>query len=58
MALPIKETPVLTGRDALKFVQAMQRLETEGPTEKDRSDFLRAKNVYDKMKAKGWGELP
>ncbi|MBR2196368.1 MAG: hypothetical protein IJ911_12240 [Salinivirgaceae bacterium] len=34
MARPIKETPILTGKDAERFVEEMQRVEAISPEEK------------------------
>lgn len=53
MALPIKETPILTGEDAERFIKSRLEMDKRTPTEKDRSDYLRAKALYDKM-----GDLP
>lgn len=53
MALPIKPTPVLTGKDAIRFIKRMERLDKHGPTKKDKADYKRAKKVYDACKAAG-----
>lgn len=53
MALPIKETPVLTGEDAIRFRERMQEVDTHSRTAKEIEDFKRAKKVYDDMRAKG-----
>jgi len=58
MALPIKDTPVITGRDAARFIRRMHDAETKPITEKEREEYRRAKAVYDEMKAKGMGDLP
>jgi len=34
MAMPITETPMLKGKDALKFLKQMQELQTKKPDEK------------------------
>jgi hypothetical protein len=49
MALPIKETPVLKGRDAVRFIQRMQKAETDPVASKE---FIRAKKIYDLVKHK------
>ena len=46
MARPIKETPVLTGKDAKRFAEKMANLKPESKEEKEAS-----KKVYDKFKA-------
>lgn len=46
MARPIKETPVLTGKDAELFAEKMSRITPESPEEKDA-----AKKVFEKFKA-------
>jgi len=52
MALPIKETPVLKGRDAARFIRRMYWNDTHPPTKKERAEYLRAKKVYDEVIAK------
>jgi len=49
MALPIKETPVLKGRDADRFVRNMCRAESH-PAPKEA--YARAKKTYEQMKQK------
>ena len=49
MALPIKETPVLRGRDANRFVRSMCEAETKPAP---RKEYERAKKVYDEIKKK------
>lgn len=44
MALPIKETPVLTGKDAKDFRERM-----ENPGQVPKEDYERAKKVYDEI---------
>lgn len=46
MARPIKETPVLTGKDAKRFAEKMENLKPETKEEKEA-----AKKVYEKFKA-------
>ena len=53
MSLPIKETPVLTGKDAARFIKRMHEAETRKPTKRDIADYKRAKKVYEACKAKG-----
>lgn len=44
MAKPIKETPVLTGSDAVRFAYAV-----EHPREVSREEVVRAKSVYERL---------
>ncbi len=46
MARPIKETPVVTGKDAERFAEKMAHLKPESKEEKEA-----AKKVYEKFKA-------
>ena len=46
MARPIKETPVVTGKDAKRFSEKMANLKPESKEEKEA-----AKKVYEKFKA-------
>ena len=46
MARPIKETPVLTGKDAERFAEKMKNLKPECKEEKEA-----ARKVYEKFKA-------
>ena len=46
MARPIKETPVVTGKDAKRFAEKMARLKPESKEEKKKK-----KKVYEKFKA-------
>lgn len=46
MAQPIKETPIITGKDAKRFTQKMANLKPESKEEKEA-----AKKVYEKFKA-------
>lgn len=46
MAIPIKETPVISGKDARRFAEKMANLEPESKAEKEA-----AKKVYMKFKA-------
>jgi len=52
MALPIKETPVLRGADAVRFIEAMHEAETRPITEQERSEYLRAKKTYEGIMAR------
>ena len=45
MALPIKETPILKGKDAKKFLQKMEEVDAGGQAV-PLKDYLRAKKVY------------
>lgn len=49
MALPIKETPVLKGRDANRFVRNMCEAERNPAPIKE---YNRAKKIYDAVKKK------
>ena len=49
MALPIKETPVLRGHDADRFVRSMCEAETKSAP---REEYERARKVYDEMRKK------
>lgn len=53
MSLPIKETPILKGKDAKRFIKKMHEVDLKGPSKKDLEDYKRAKKIYDKL-----GELP
>jgi len=44
MAIPIKETPVLTGRDAQRFEERMRQVENQHVSG---DDYRRARAVYD-----------
>ncbi len=46
MARPIKETPVLTGKDAKRFAESIANPKPESKEEKDA-----ARQVYEKFKA-------
>ena len=46
MARPIKETPVVTGKDAKRFAEKMANLKPESKEEREA-----AKKVYEKFKA-------
>lgn len=52
MSLPIKETPVLKGKDAVRFIEAMIKAETEPITDKKRKEYLRAKKLYEEIEKK------
>jgi hypothetical protein len=47
MALPIKQTPVLKGKDASKFSEQLVRSENQTVS---KEDYLRAEKVYKQMK--------
>jgi len=47
--MPIKETPVLTGRDARKFEERMRQVESSHVSS---SDYDRARAVYVKVQRK------
>ena len=49
MAMPIKETPVLKGRDANRFVKRMCQAESKPVS---RAEYERERKVYDQMKQK------
>jgi len=49
MALPIKETPVLKGRDAVRFIKRMHIAESKPAP---RKEFLQAKKLYDAVNRK------
>jgi hypothetical protein len=50
MAIPIKETPVLRGKAARKFLKDV----AENLKKDHTKEYLRAKQAYDLCKAKGW----
>lgn len=45
MALPIKETPYLKGKDAKRFIKSM-----DNPKPVSKEEYERAKKVYEKCK--------
>jgi len=47
MALPIKQTPVLTGKNAKKFIKIMKENEHRSVP---KTDYERAQKVYDALK--------
>lgn len=47
MARPIKETPILKGKDAKAFVKEMEKA---GSKTVPAADFQRAKNIYEQVK--------
>lgn len=49
MATPITPTPVLTGKDAKRFLKRMRDAETKPLTKKEIADYKRAKECYDSM---------
>jgi len=57
MSLPIKDTPILEGEDARKFLEEINRERTPEEKAKDKKDYLRAKKVYDSIKNKKGMEL-
>jgi hypothetical protein len=55
MSLPIKETPVLRGKDAINFLKRMDEVD-RGMHPISKKEYDRAKKVYDKCTA-AWGKL-
>ena len=51
MARPIKETPVLTGTDALRFEKQIKENET-GKNKVSESDYTRAQEAFKKVVVK------
>jgi hypothetical protein len=49
MALPIKETPVLTGKDAIRFIKRMHEADSKPVP---RKEFDRMKKTYNIIKEK------
>jgi len=49
MALPIKDTPILTGKDAAKFAEKAKTAHLHPVSKKW---YLRAKKIYDEIKKK------
>lgn len=49
MAQPIKETPVLTGRDARRFEQDIKKNENKRISSKE---FEKAKKIFEQVKSK------
>jgi hypothetical protein len=49
MALPIKDTPVLKGRDAIRFIKRMHEADSKPAP---RKEFIRMKKTYDLIKQK------
>ena len=49
---PIKPTPVLIGKDAARFIKAINRIPTRVRELKSREDYLRAKAIYQAIEAK------
>jgi hypothetical protein len=54
MSLPIKETPVLKGKDAVNFLRKMDEVD-KGLHPIFKEEYDRAKKVYDKCIA-AWGK--
>lgn len=52
MALPIKETPVLTGRDAVRFIKKMHEADSTPVTAQERKEYRRARKLYDQIRKK------
>ena len=50
VSLPIKETPVLRGKDADRFLAAMEKSNTKKVPQ---SELARAKKVYEALNKKG-----
>jgi uncharacterized protein YeeX (DUF496 family) len=49
MALPIKPTPILTGKDAKAFAKKIKDNETRPLSKKEIDDYLRAKVAYEEI---------
>lgn len=49
MALPIKETPVLKGRDAARFMFHVYKSDTKPITKKERQDYAHAKELFERV---------
>lgn len=49
MALPIKPTPILTGKDAKRFIKKMRENENKPVP---REEYLRAQKTYEELKEK------
>ena len=47
MALPIKETPVLEGEDAKKFIERMENASTRTVS---KEEYKRAEDIYKRIK--------
>jgi len=56
MALPIKATPHLKGKEAREFVKKMKEVDA-GKHIVSQKEYLRAKKTYDKC-VKAWGRDP
>jgi hypothetical protein len=52
MRLPWKATPVLTGKDAARFIKRMHEAETRPITKKEKLEYEKAKKLYDEIKKK------
>ncbi len=52
MARPIKETPVLTGKCAEKFLDTIRKNETDKSNRVSKIDHARSKELYERMTAK------
>ena len=50
MARPVKDTPVLTGKDARRFEQALKRNES---AKVPREDYERAMRTFSRIKLRG-----
>ena len=50
MSLPIKETPILRGKNAKKFLDEINRERTPEEKAKLKEDYERAKEVFDSFK--------
>lgn len=49
MARPIKDTPILSGKDAERFVERMMRSEERKETPQERAERMRIYEVLKKM---------
>jgi hypothetical protein len=52
MARPIKETPVLTGECAEKFLETIDRNEADESNRVPKEEYKKSKELYEKMVAK------
>lgn len=52
MATLIKETPVLRGEDAEKFLEAIEKNETDKSKRVPKEEYEKSKKLYKKMIAK------
>lgn len=50
MATPIRETPVLEGKDAIRFLEKMYDAETKPITKEEREEYRQGRALYDRIK--------